>query len=89
MGRMTESAEIYGTLLQQNPDNLEYYRGYLRTQELDISEELDDEKRGRVLDELRRFSETYPKSAAPKRLALDVAEGQSPFHSVYDAETDF
>lgn len=76
LGRMTESQEVYSTLLRQNPDNLEYYRGYLRTQELDIDEELDEEKRTKVLDELRKFSETFPKSAAPKRLALDVAQGQ-------------
>jgi hypothetical protein len=71
---MTEAEETYRLLLDQNPDNLEYYRGLLRTQELDISQDLDEEKRGKVLEALAVFSTQYPKSAAPKRLALDIAQ---------------
>jgi peptide alpha-N-acetyltransferase len=38
LGRREEAEDAYRALLEQNPDNLEYYRGFLRTKGLDISE---------------------------------------------------
>jgi peptide alpha-N-acetyltransferase len=38
LGRKEEAEDAYRALLEQNPDNLEYYRGFLRTKSLDISE---------------------------------------------------
>lgn len=76
LGRMTEAEETYRTLLQQNPDNLEYYRGYLQTKELDVTKELDEAAREKVLEVLAGFAEMYPKSSPPKRMALDIAQGR-------------
>lgn len=36
LGRKEDAADAYKGLLKQNPDNLEYYRGFLLTQDLDI-----------------------------------------------------
>ncbi|KAK4688996.1 N-alpha-acetyltransferase 15/16, NatA auxiliary subunit, partial [Tremellales sp. Uapishka_1] len=92
LGRREEAEDTYRALLEQNPDNLEFYRGFLRTKDLDIGKvptyrqasvalndrlvgPLDQESREKVLKHLSAFGESYPKSAAPRRLALDVAEG--------------
>jgi peptide alpha-N-acetyltransferase len=87
-------------LLEQNPDNLEYYRGFLRTKGYDICElycrtstegasayppakEVESEAVPKILSALDAFAESYPKSSAPRRLALDIAQGewldQTPF----------
>lgn len=75
LGRKEEAEDACRALLEQNPDNLEYYRQFLRNRGLDITGELDDASREKVLKALDQFSETYPKSSAPRRLALDVATG--------------
>lgn len=36
LGRIDDAEEAYRELIKQNPDNLEYYRGCLRTKNLDI-----------------------------------------------------
>jgi hypothetical protein len=41
LGRRDEAEDTYRALLEQNSDNLEYYRGFLRTKDLDISELVD------------------------------------------------
>ena len=40
LGRRNEAEDTYRALLEQNPDNLEYYRGFLRTKGFDIREPL-------------------------------------------------
>ncbi|KAL1413384.1 hypothetical protein Q8F55_001146 [Vanrija albida] len=75
LGRQDEAEDAYRALLEQNPDNLAYYGGFLRNRGLDISQKLDDEAIAKVLKSLDAFSETYPRSTAPRRLALDVATG--------------
>lgn len=37
LGRQSEAEDTYRTLLEQNSDNLAYYRGFLRTKGFDIS----------------------------------------------------
>lgn len=36
LGRTEDAEAAYEELIKQNPDNLEYYRGFLRTKNLDI-----------------------------------------------------
>ena len=92
MGRTQDAEDTWRALLEQNPDNLEYYRGFLRTKGYDISEfantqlsrkvinflakSLSPEAISKVLSSLDAFSESYPRSTAPKRLALDIAQGE-------------
>lgn len=38
LGRQSEAEDTYRALLEQNSDNLEYYRGFLITKGCDISE---------------------------------------------------
>jgi peptide alpha-N-acetyltransferase len=76
LGRKDEAEEVYSSLLEQNADNLEFYRLFLRNRGLDISQDLDAENMTKVLKELAAFSEQYPRSSAPRRLALDVAKGE-------------
>jgi hypothetical protein len=40
MGRMQDAEDTWRALLEQNPDNLEYYRGFLRTKGYDISKSM-------------------------------------------------
>jgi len=75
LGRKEEAEEVYLALLEQNADNLEYYRQVLRNRGLDISKELDAEAISKVLKDLAAFGDKYPRSSAPRRLALDVAKG--------------
>lgn len=44
LGRIEDAEAEYQSLIKQNPDNLEYYRGFLRTKGLDISGSLADAK---------------------------------------------
>ncbi|WWD18986.1 hypothetical protein CI109_103443 [Kwoniella shandongensis] len=74
LGRQSEALETYRELLDQNADNLEYYRGYLKSDGIDLTVSLDEESRAKVLETLSKFSETFPRSAAPRRLALDFAQ---------------
>ena len=37
LGKNNEAEDAYRALLEQNSDNLEYYRGFLRTKGYDIS----------------------------------------------------
>ena len=37
LDRTHEAEDTYRALLEQNPDNLDYYRGFLRVKGLDIS----------------------------------------------------
>ncbi|GFZ49424.1 hypothetical protein JCM24511_07544 [Saitozyma sp. JCM 24511] len=77
LGRREEAEDAYRALLEQNPDNLEYYRGFLRTKGLDITVPLDQDATSRVLAQLSTFAESYPRSSAPRRLALDIAQGET------------
>lgn len=76
LGRKDEAEEVYRALLEQNADNLEYYRLFLQNSGLDISAKLSAEDTAKVLTQLATFNETYPRSSAPRRLALDVAQGE-------------
>lgn len=64
-------------MLEQNPDNLEYYRMFMKSRGLDMSGPLDDEATAKVLKALAQFAEQFPGSIAPKRLPLDVAKGDA------------
>jgi peptide alpha-N-acetyltransferase len=75
LGKKSDATEAYLELLKQNPDNLSYYEGLLRTEELDITTDLNEESRAKVLQRLDELRETYPKSPAPRRLSLVVAQG--------------
>ncbi|KIR99663.1 peptide alpha-N-acetyltransferase [Cryptococcus deuterogattii 2001/935-1] len=76
LGRTDEALQTYQDLLKQNPDNLAYYRGYFKTKGIDIAGPLDDATRASLLQSLDEFSQTFPRSSAPRRLALDVAQGK-------------
>ncbi|WWC71667.1 uncharacterized protein I206_105625 [Kwoniella pini CBS 10737] len=75
LGRQDDALQTYQELLEQNSDNLEYYKGYLRNKGIDLSAELTDESRSKILETLSSFAEVFPRSAAPRRLALDFSSG--------------
>lgn len=75
LGEKDAAEAAYGKLLDQNADNLGYYRGLLKNRGLDITESLDDASQAEVLKVLEEFATKFPKNAAPRRLALDVATG--------------
>nr|XP_019044577.1 peptide alpha-N-acetyltransferase [Kwoniella bestiolae CBS 10118]OCF23507.1 peptide alpha-N-acetyltransferase [Kwoniella bestiolae CBS 10118] len=73
LGRQEDALQTYQELLEQNSDNLEYYKGYLQKKGIDA--ELTDDSRSKILDTLSSFAEIFPRSAAPRRLALDYSTG--------------
>lgn len=75
--RTSDAQDTYRDLLKQNADNLEYYRGLLSSEDLDITQDLAEGDRTKVLKRLGDLKEAYPKSSAPKRLSLVIATGQS------------
>lgn len=75
LGRKEEAEDCYRALLEQNPDSLANYRGFLSNKGLS----LDGSEADKVLKTLAAFTENYPRSAAPKRMALDVASGESSY----------
>lgn len=86
-----EAQHAWRALIEQNPDCYHYYRGYLSNQGVDlgvflclpkpstpISTPIDavtDQNRSEALATLREFSSLIPRAAAPRRLALDIAQG--------------
>ncbi|KAE8542640.1 hypothetical protein D1P53_001421 [Cryptococcus gattii VGV] len=72
LGRTDEALQTYQDLLKQNPDNLAYYRGYFKTKGIVIAGPLDDATRASLHQSLDEFSQTFPRSSAPRRLALDL-----------------
>ncbi|WRT68302.1 uncharacterized protein IL334_005278 [Kwoniella shivajii] len=75
LGRQDEALQTYQELLEQNSDNLEYYKGYLRNKGIDLSAQLTDDSRSKILETLSTFADSFPRSAAPRRLALDYSSG--------------
>ena len=96
LGRLAEAEETFKALLEQNPDCHAYYFGYLKAKGLDLSAPpinpwlsltsdttLDEAQRAQVEEVLIELSQRYPKSSAPRRLRLDVLQGQSSPCSVH------
>ncbi|WVQ74848.1 hypothetical protein IAR50_004455 [Cryptococcus sp. DSM 104548] len=77
LGRAEEAANVWEELLKQNSDSLEYYRGYFRAKGLDLAGPHDAAAQSALLESLEQLSQTYPRSAAPRRLALDVAQDET------------
>ncbi|TDL19618.1 N-terminal acetyltransferase A auxiliary subunit [Rickenella mellea] len=73
-GAQDDAAHAWRALIEHNPDNYAYYRGYLSAKGFDI-DNLPEVKTPEVLKILSELGEQMPKAAAPRRLALDVASG--------------
>ncbi|TFY68467.1 hypothetical protein EVG20_g3546 [Dentipellis fragilis] len=74
LGMTDEAEQAWRTLIQHNPDGLDYYRGLLRCKGIDL-EALTDSTRAEALHILRELSEQFPRADKPTRLSLTVAEG--------------
>ncbi|KAJ9127946.1 hypothetical protein QFC24_000231 [Naganishia onofrii] len=75
-GQAEEAEVAYRRLIESNPDKIGNYRAMLKARGLDLDGELSAEQAQKVLTQLQLFSESFPRAAAPKRLALDVAKGE-------------
>ncbi|KAJ9125287.1 hypothetical protein QFC22_000243 [Naganishia vaughanmartiniae] len=75
MGQAEEAEVAYRRLIESNPDKIGNYKAMLKARGLDLDGELSAEQVQKVLSQLELFSESFPRAAAPKRLALDVAQG--------------
>lgn len=75
LGRTDEAEIAYRKLLEANPDKLGYYHDLLKLRGLELRSQLSPEQREKVLLVLDGFKESYPRALAPKRLALEVAQG--------------
>ncbi|KAG8687956.1 hypothetical protein FRC09_013189 [Ceratobasidium sp. 395] len=73
--RKAEAAHEWTTLIEQNYESYAYYRGLLATQDIDL-DNLTPESRPAALTALRKLVSQYPAANAPKRLSLDVAQGE-------------
>ncbi|KII91268.1 hypothetical protein PLICRDRAFT_38004 [Plicaturopsis crispa FD-325 SS-3] len=74
--RTDEAEHAWRALIEQNPDNYAYFRGYLSSKDVDL-DAITDDNREIALTVLRDFSQSIPRAAAPKRLALTVATGDT------------
>ena len=86
-----EAQQAWQGLIEQNSDCWDYYKGYLASRGIDLgrvsdlqgmmmsltleTEAVTDENRDQALQYLHDFSQTFPKAAAPQRIALEVAQG--------------
>ncbi|EIW67336.1 hypothetical protein M231_02521 [Tremella mesenterica] len=77
LGKKEEAEESWRVLLEQNSDSHDNYKGFLRTRGLSISPTLDDTSREKVAEILAGFAQSYPRSSAPKRMQLDVLQGDA------------
>ncbi|KZO98449.1 N-terminal acetyltransferase A, auxiliary subunit [Calocera viscosa TUFC12733] len=76
VGRVEDARDSWSLLLQRNPDSYDHYRDYLASEGLSLDNP-PPETKSRLLEILDRFASLYPRASAPRRLALDVAEGDT------------
>ncbi|KAK7684976.1 hypothetical protein QCA50_011811 [Cerrena zonata] len=69
-----EAEHSWQALIQQNPDNYDYYQGYFSNRGLDLYN-ITDDTHVKAMQILSDFSTQLPKAAAPRRLALEIAKG--------------
>ncbi|THH29718.1 hypothetical protein EUX98_g4478 [Antrodiella citrinella] len=74
LGDHDEAENTWQALIEQNPDSYEYYKGFFSNRGIDL-ENVTGDARQKALQYLRDFSSQLPRAAAPRRLALDVADG--------------
>ncbi|ORX38583.1 NMDA receptor-regulated protein 1-domain-containing protein [Kockovaella imperatae] len=75
LGRESESEDVWRALIEQNPDNLSYYDGFLRTKGYEIRKSVTLDSTSKIVSLLNSFAESYPKALAPRRMCLDIARG--------------
>lgn len=80
LDRIDEAEVAYRKLLDGNPDKLGNYRDLFALRGIDIQtdaamESLSTEQRNKALLMLDGFQESFPRAIGPKRLALDIAQG--------------
>ncbi|GHJ85614.1 hypothetical protein NliqN6_2016 [Naganishia liquefaciens] len=75
LGQAEEAEVAYRRLIESNPDKIGNYKAMLNARGLNLDAELTAEQRQKVLNQLQSFTESFPRAAVPKRLALDVAQG--------------
>ncbi|QRV81902.1 NMDA receptor-regulated protein [Ceratobasidium sp. AG-Ba] len=73
--RKPEAAHEWTTLIEQNYECYAYYKGLLATQDINL-DDLTPETRPNALSALKNIISQYPTAIAPKRLLLDVAQGE-------------
>ncbi|KAF8508577.1 NMDA receptor-regulated protein 1-domain-containing protein [Hysterangium stoloniferum] len=74
LSRKEDAAHAWRTLIDQNPECHDYYRGFLVTQRVDLNA-LTDETRVTALLFFKEIIAQLPKAMAAQRLALKIAKG--------------
>ncbi|XP_055389551.1 N-alpha-acetyltransferase 15, NatA auxiliary subunit [Condylostylus longicornis] len=75
LGKNNKAITIYEELIKRNPENVEYYKKYFEaTNMTDVD---------KILERYDKFQETYPYALCPKRLPLDMANGDN-FREIVD-----
>ncbi|CAK5272671.1 unnamed protein product [Mycena citricolor] len=69
-----EAEQAWKMLVEHNPENYGYYRGYLSN--LGLSLDPSDPQAAKALASLEDLSSQLPKATAPRRLALTLATGE-------------
>ncbi|KAH9835381.1 NMDA receptor-regulated protein 1a [Rhodofomes roseus] len=72
--KMPEANSTWRNLIEQNPDSYTYYKGYLLNNDVDL-DAITPDTRDKALQTLQEFAAAIPRAAAPKRLALNIADG--------------
>ncbi|EPQ53593.1 N-terminal acetyltransferase A, auxiliary subunit [Gloeophyllum trabeum ATCC 11539] len=74
LGQTDEAEHAWRALIEQNPDCIEYYKGYLSNRGISF-DSLTDETRAEAARILRDFSQQIPRGGRARHLALTVSTG--------------
>lgn len=86
LGSLEEADHAWRALIEHNPENYDYYAGFITTQtrtstleyaklNLAMPDRMSDEEKSNALEILCTLSEQAPRAVAPRRLALSMASG--------------
>lgn len=80
---MPDAEHSWQALIEQNPECHQYYKGFLQNRGIDL-DAMTEETRGLALQSLLDFSQQLNRATAPRRLALNLAQGDQ-FRNLADA----
>ncbi|KAH8090651.1 NMDA receptor-regulated protein 1-domain-containing protein, partial [Filobasidium floriforme] len=75
LGQKEKAEEQYRKLIELNPDNLSYYGNLMFLKGIDFDSTISEDLLPKTLTIMDGFAESYPRASAPKRLILDIVNG--------------
>ena len=76
VNKTDEASDYWRLLIQSNQENRGYYIGFLKTKNINIEENLNEQQQSSALQTVNLFGEQFPKSSVIQRLKLDLSSGK-------------